>query len=149
MDGSMGCPFRRVAGAQQPASCSVHQLATWHPLAPCCHAHCLAPQASLAAALLVRDALVQLAPAEVEASLLAASRGCGSHALPALTPTAGGLHPAGSAAEAAAAGVDGTPTSDQLRGQQGRWAATSSSSEVPGILFKAAATIKEELLLCE
>jgi hypothetical protein len=106
-------------------------------------------QASLAAALLVRDALVQLAPAEVEASLLAASRGGGSHALPTLTPMVGGLHTADMAAAATTAAADGTPTSDQQHTQRGRWGGTGSSPQAPGILFKAAATIKEELVLCE
>ncbi len=116
-------------------------------------------QASLAAALLVRDALVQLAPAEVEASLLAASRGGGgSHTLPALTPTVGGLHTGGfgaagaAMAAAAGAGMDRTPTSggqQAQHAQQGRRGGISSSPQAPGILFKAAATIKEELVLCE
>lgn len=120
-------------------------------------ASALAPapcQASLAASLLLRDALVQLAPAEVEASLLAASssRGGGGHSLPTLTPTIGGLH-----AAAAGAGADVTPTSSdpQLGGERqggsrdGSGSGSGSFPKVPGILFKAAATIKEELVLCE
>lgn len=110
-------------------------------------------QASLAASLLVRDALVQVAPAEVEASLLAASRsgagGSGLHTLPALTPTVGSLH--GMGAAAAAGGFDRTPTSSAAHqhGQQGRGGGSGSCLQAPGILFKAAATIKEELVLCE
>lgn len=84
-------------------------------------------QASLAAMLLLRDMLVQLVPQEPQATLL----GQGA--------AAGGAH----STPSAAAARDGTPVSAPHPQRQ-----RQSSAELPGTLFKAAAVIRDELVLC-
>ncbi|EFN56890.1 hypothetical protein CHLNCDRAFT_144556 [Chlorella variabilis] len=100
----------------------------------------LALQASLAGTLLLRDMLVELAPEAAQASLAAA----------AATGTAGGASwahgMAGLATSPAAEQGGGSPASQNPHQQQAQHQQPSSS--VPGILFKAAAVIRQELVLC-
>lgn len=135
---------------------------------PACVPNLRPLQASLAATLVLRDMLVQLVP-EAEASLVAATTAGGDrgrssqlqHGLPALTPAPGGLA-AGMQACAATPWGPGTVSPQQSGWQHGGWSqqghpgegeqqeqGASSSPAVPGILFKAAAVIREELVLCE
>ena len=115
-------------------------------------------QASLAACLMLRDVLVQLvqlAPGG-EASLLGGQGsmgggggGGGGGGWGMQTPTA-----AGAAAAVGGGGsfAERTPTSsdpqEQQQGEEQRRQGASSPA-VPGIMFKAAAVIREELVLCE
>ena len=94
----------------------------------------LALQASLAALLLLRDALVQLAPEGADFSAAAATAehtaGGATHGLPAFSRAAG---PGGGAALASGAAAP-----------LGR----RSSPDAPSILFKASALIAEPIVLC-
>jgi hypothetical protein len=128
-------------------------------------------QASLAASLMLRDVLVQLAPGG-EASLLGGQGSMGGGGASGggrgggggwgmQTPTA-----VGAAAAAAGGGGGGgggsfaerMPTSSDPQEQQGEQQGGQQQQQgrqggscpaVPGIMFKAAAVIREELVLCE
>lgn len=117
----------------------------------------LALQASLEAMLLLRDVLVQLAPAGTEASLLGDHGGAASGwlggAAQLATPSA-----ATAAAAAAGSGDGATPCSLQQERQRhqlpplppgGGAAAPAPAPALPSIFFKAAAVIGESLVVCE
>ena len=149
--------------AARPAAPSGHRRVAAVPLASMTvlHVGCMwvstsklpppVRQASLEAMLLLRDVLVQLAPAGTEASLLGDHGGAASGwlggAAQLATPSA-----ATAAAAAAGSGDGATPCSLQQERQRppgGGAAAPAPAPALPSIFFKAAAVIGESLVVCE